>query len=78
MWDLKSVSSEKAANSAVRHGFAQIQSNPGGIILDFGDRECSLDELWAVVDKRMGWYNTNGNVDILVLSKGKLISAKRY
>lgn len=78
MWDLKSISSEKAANSAVRHGFAQIQENPGGIILDIGDRDFSIEELWAVVDKRMGWYDTNGDIDILVLSKGKLVSATRY
>ena len=78
MWDLKSISSEKAANSAVRHGFAQIQENPGGVILDIGDRDFSIEELWAVVDKRMGWYDTNGDIDILVLSKGKLVSATRY
>ena len=78
MWDLKTISSEKAANSAVRHGIAQIRENPGGIILDFGDREFSLSALLDVIDRRMGWYDTNGSVDILVLSKGKLISAKRY
>lgn len=78
LWDLKTISSEKAANSAVRHGFAQIQANPGGIILDLGDLEFSEEKLWSVVDKRMGWYETNGNVDILVLSKGKLVSARRY
>lgn len=78
LWDLKTISSEKAANSAVRHGFAQIQANPGGIILDLGGLDFSEEKLWAVVDKRMGWYETNGNIDILVLSKGKLVSVRRY
>lgn len=78
LWDLKTISSEKAANSAVRHGIAQIQANPGGIILDLGDLDFSEEKLWSVVDKRMGWYDTNGNIDILVLSKGKLVSVRRY
>ncbi len=78
LWDLKTISSEKAANSAVRHGFAQIQANPGGIILDLGDLDFSEEKLWSVVDKRMGWYDTNGTIDILVLSKGKLVSVRRY
>ena len=78
LWDLKTISSEKAANSAVRHGFAQIQANPGGIILDLGDLDFSEEKLWSVVDKRMGWYDTDGNIDILVLSKGKLVSVRRY
>ena len=34
---LKTASTEKSANSAVRHGLKQIQENPGGIIF----------ELWA-------------------------------
>ncbi|WP_311492941.1 hypothetical protein [uncultured Megasphaera sp.] len=29
-WDLKSISSEKAADSAIRHGLKQIADNPGG------------------------------------------------
>ncbi len=78
LWDLKTISSEKAANSAVRHGFAQIQANPGGIILDLGNLDFSEEKLWSVVDKRMGWYDTNGTIDILVLSKGKLVSVRRY
>ena len=78
LWDLKTISNEKAANSAVRHGLAQIQTNPGGIILNLGNQDFSKEELWAVVDKRMGWYEASGDVDILVLSKGKLVSVKRY
>ena len=33
LWDLKTISSEKAVDSALRHGIKQIKSNPGGIIL---------------------------------------------
>lgn len=78
LWDLKTVTSEKAANSAVRHGLAQIVGNPGGIILNFEERNFSPSELWRVIDKRLSWYNTDGKIDILVLSHGELVAVKRY
>ena len=78
LWDLKTISSEKAANSAVRHGISQIISNPGGVILDIGENKFDETLLWNVVDKRMGWYKTQGSIDIMLLSKGKLIAVKRY
>lgn len=78
LWDLKNTTSEKAVNSALRHGIKQIEENPGGIILNFGDKEPNVDKLWQIATKRLGWYNPSGQYDILVLSKEKLISAKRY
>ncbi len=78
LWDLKTISSAKAANSAVRHGLKQIENNPGGIILDFGNNKFSLTQLWEIVNKRMGWYATQGKYDILVLAKGVMIAVKRY
>lgn len=78
LWDLKTISSEKAANSAIRHGIKQISNNPGGIILDSGNNSLAQSTLCEVIDKRMGWYDANGSIDILVLANGKLIAAKRY
>ena len=78
LWDLKSTSTEKAANSAIRHGIKQIEKNPGGIILDFGDAVPVQETLWDIVTKRMGWYPPNGQYDILVIANGELIAAKRY
>ncbi|MCD8189978.1 MAG: minor capsid protein [Clostridiales bacterium] len=75
-WDLKCTSTEKAANSAIRHGIKQISENPGGIILNFGDYDCSLDTLWKIVDKRMGWYEID--LDILAITKNELIGVRRY
>ena len=49
LWDLKSVTTEKAANSAVRHGLKQIQSAPGGVILNYGENSISLSELKNVL-----------------------------
>lgn len=78
LWDLKNLSSEKAANSAVRHGLKQIQENPGGIVLNLNPEKFSLSELQEVIDKRMQWNHINDPVDILVLAQGKFVDAKRY
>ena len=56
LWDLKTLSGIKAANSAVRHGIKQISGNPGGIILNLENNIFSETELWKIIDKRMGWY----------------------
>lgn len=77
-WDLKTLSSEKAANSAVRHGLKQIQENPGGIILDMNAGNFSLSSLQDVIGKRMQWNHLQEPVDILVLAGEELIDAKRY
>ncbi len=53
MWDLKTISSKKAANSAIRHGLQQIREIPGGIILDLVDHSFSMEQLETVMHKRM-------------------------
>lgn len=78
LWDLKTTSSEKSANSAVRHGLQQIRENPGGIILNFGERDFSMDELQRVLSLRMQWTRMEQNVDIMIVSKGVLKKVLRY
>ena len=76
-WDLKTLSTEKAADSAVRGGLKQIQSNPGGLILDCGDKLLNLDLLISILDSRMG-RRYRGDVDILIVSKGQVKTIRRY
>ena len=76
-WDLKTVTTEKSSNSAVRHGLKQTQENPGGIILDYGNNELSLKILQEVLKKRLT-ASAQANVDILVLQKGECVAALRY
>ena len=76
-WDLKTISTENAANSAIRSGMKQINSNPGGIILNMGDRELSFNELKKYIDKRMAWYSDDC-ADIIIISKGKIMKILRY
>lgn len=77
MWDLKTASTEKSANSAVRHGLKQIQENPGGIILNYGENNISVDLLTDVLKKRLSASATQ-NVDILVLSHDELLAVQRF
>lgn len=77
LWDLKSVTTEKAANSAIRKGLKQIADNPGGVILNYGDTDISLDLLQSVIDKRMCWYG-GSTVDIMIVNKEKVIKVLRY
>jgi len=76
-WDLKTTSTAKSANSAIKSGMKQIRQNPGGIILNFGNHDISLDELHEVIDKRMIWYPKE-SADIMIVAKGKLLEVLRY
>lgn len=77
LWDLKSITSEKAANSAIKKGMQQIARNPGGIMLNLWDRDFSLSELKGIIDLRMTWY-PDKSADIMVISKGKILRIFRY
>lgn len=76
-WDLKTTTTAKSANSAVRHGLKQIRENPGGIILDYKNNEVSIDELYTVLQKRLS-ASAQFAVDIIILREGKDLIAFRY
>ena len=77
MWDLKTASTEKSANSAIRHGLKQIQENPGGIILNYEENEISVDLLKEILQKRLNASATQ-HVDIVVLANDKLLTVQRF
>lgn len=78
LWDLKTTTSEKSANSAIKSGLKQIRMKPGGVFLNFENGGVAMDELWKVVDKRMQWNHIPDPVDIAVISKGELKGVRRY
>lgn len=78
LWDLKITTTEKAANTAIKRGLAQIKPNPGGVILDYGDCEISMDLLQAVIDKRMQWLSEGSRADILIVKNGDAVKVFRY
>lgn len=77
LWDLKTVTTEKGANSAVRKGLHQIELNPGGIFLDYGDRDILIDVLLNVIEERMKWHKGEG-FDIMIIQNGEVIKVLRY
>ena len=77
LWDLKTTTTEKSANSAIRTGLRQIDHNPGGVILNYENRQFSMRELMKVIEKRMGWF-PDKSTDIMIISKGKIVRVLRY
>lgn len=77
LWDLKTATTEKSANGLIRKGLKQIADNPGGIFLDYGDRNISVDILLDVIEERMKW-NKNISADIVIVQNGKVIKVLRY
>lgn len=67
LWDLKTVTTEKAANSAIRKGLQQIRENPGGIILDYRGAPIDLDMLSEVIEKRLKWHHDTSPIDIILI-----------
>ena len=77
-WELKSTTTSKAANSAIRKGIKQIERNPGGIILNY-DAEIDIQETINVVEKRMkGSKQDDIPVDVMIIKNGKLEIILRY
>ena len=76
-WELKSVTTAKASDSALRSAVKQINENPGGIILDCGANEIPANELQSAIENRIK-RSCKFDVDILVLQKDKLVMAYRY
>lgn len=67
LWDLKTVTTEKSANAAVRKGLKQIQHNPGGIMLDYRNREIDLEILNSVIERRLNWREALPEIDIMII-----------
>ena len=76
-WELKNITSDKAADSAVRGALKQIAETPGGVILDCGENEIEISALQAVIDARIS-RSGKFPVDVLVLHRKGLLAALRY
>lgn len=75
-WEIKSISTEKAADSALRKAIKQIKANAGGVIFDVADG-LDTEKLIAVVDARASRSKTFKG-DIIALNNGYLLFARRY
>nr|DAG17273.1 MAG TPA: minor capsid protein [Caudoviricetes sp.] len=80
MWELKTISTAKAADMAVRNAAKQIAAIPGGIMLKCG-QNININDLISVIDDRAvrSARNENINFDVIVLGEdGTLRFARRY
>ena len=76
-WELKTTTTEKSADSALRNALKQILENPGGVILDYGDNEVSIQDIGKIVIRRLE-RQKKCTADILILNHGKIVRAIRY
>lgn len=77
LWDLKTVNTEKSANTAIKRGIKQIESNPGGIMLNYGSNNVSIKEVVNTVNKRMRWYKDK-HLDVMIICNNEVKTIRRY
>lgn len=76
-WELKTTTTEKSADSALRNALKQILENPGGVILDYGNNTVSISDIEGIVARRLE-RQEKCTADILILNHGRLVKAIRY
>ena len=75
-WELKTISSAKAGDSALRSAIKQIRENPGGVILNCR-ADVDVDSLISTLDNRVLRHNTF-DFDVIALQNGRMLFARRY
>lgn len=66
MWDLKTLQTVKAIDSALRHGVKQIENNPGGILLNFSDIDLDLSDIAPLIFNRLR-RSASSDMDVMIL-----------
>ncbi len=77
MWELKTITTAKSVDSALRAGLKQIAGNHGGVVID---RSCSTDALEKIKEQavyRVSRSSRYDSVDVLIMSSGHLDVAIR-
>ena len=76
-WELKSISTAKAADMAIRSGVKQIKGKPGGVVLQCAD-VVTIDDMVRTVDAR-ALRNIMFDFDVIAMREnGELLFARRY
>ena len=70
MWELKTLTTEKSANGAVRHAVKQISERPGGIVLNYQGHAVSIEKVLKVALSRLKRSGFR-EVDLIILTKDK-------
>ena len=79
LWDLKSPESIKSLNKRIQKGIHQIESAPGGIIIDlpkditFAEMADAIRERWIATGVK-----TAVSLDVIVIRKDRIIKIIRF
>lgn len=76
-WELKSTTTEKSADSALRSALKQIQENSGGVVLNYNDNDIEFNAVLDIVKRRL-LRQEQCNADILIIHRDELKAALRY
>lgn len=77
LWEQKSISSSKAADSALRVGMKQIRGNAGGVVLSCAD-DIDYQDLILRMDDRALRGKLAYQFDVVALKNGIFWFARRY
>lgn len=78
LWELKGTHSISGADKRFQHAIKQIQGNPGGVILDILE-DINMAALEQQLVRRFYRKESEiGTLDLMILSKGKLVKILRY
>ena len=75
-WEQKTISTAKAADSALRGALKQIAENPGGVVFECGD-QIYIEDLIKQIDDR-AFRKIEFDFDVIALRNGQLLFARRY
>lgn len=76
-WELKSPKSQKGTNSALKKAYSQISENPGGVMIDYGDKDIDIEFIMRAIELRMQWYHGE-TIDIMLVHRGNVLKILRY
>ena len=77
LWELKTLKTPKAIDSALRKGIEQIFMNPGGVILNFENKFESIKEVETKIKSRIE-TSCRFKIDIMIMSINILEKVVRY
>lgn len=79
LWELKTISTAKAADGAVRRGIEQILKNPGGIIIDISSVKDNFSEIIEIIDRRISRKGDIGStLDVIFIKNDQIFKIIRY
>ena len=77
LWDLKTPKRIKNLSKLVQKGLQQIETNPGGIVVDISSLNNALDEITKVITNRMR-ISAKTKTDVIIVRENEIVTVLRY